>query len=478
MRVQERRSQGTERFVVNSIDTLPIVVIGGGPVGLAAAAHLVTRGLPFLVLEATDSVAACFRSTAHVRLFSPWKMNIDGAAARVLEARGWNAPEPNVMPTAGEMRSNYLEPLAVALAPHVRYNTRVQRISRRGFDKVKTAGREHAPFVLQVHKSGITEGTEEVEARAVIDATGNWATPSYMGAHGLPAIGESEHVRRISYGMPDVLGSERSRYERQRVLVVGSGHSAMGSLLALAELATQDQQTRIAWAIRGDNLERIFGGGAKDGLPERGSLGTRLRDSMQAGALEVYRGFRISAVSAVATQLRVSGLGRDGTTQHISSIDEIIVATGSRPDLSLGSELRLALDPWLESTPQLAPLIDPNVHSCGSVPPHGHRELEHPEKGFYAIGSKSYGRAPNFLLATGYEQARSVVAALAGDLAAADEVQLKLPETGVCVTDFAASETGGGCCAPAAEATTDEAPNAGGCCPAPVRQPFKSRCCG
>src|SRR6187549_276927 len=96
--------------------TLPIVVIGAGPVGLAAAAHLATRGLPFLVLEATDSVAACFRSTAHVRLFSPWKMNIDGAAARVLEARGWHAPEPNVLPTAGEMRSNYLEPLAVALA--------------------------------------------------------------------------------------------------------------------------------------------------------------------------------------------------------------------------------------------------------------------------------------------------------------------------------------------------------------------------
>lgn len=458
---------------MNSASHLPVIVIGAGPVGLAAAAHLATRALPFLVLEATEGVAACFRSTAHVRLFSPWKMNIDGAAARLLEASGWRAPDPDAMPTAGEMRTEYLAPLSAALAPHVEFNARVVRISRRGFDKVKTPGREQAPFVLQVDRGGkITE----VEARAVIDATGNWATPSDMGANGLPAIGELDHAGRIRYGMPDVLGAERARYEHKRVLVVGSGHSAMGSLLALAELAAQDPRTRIAWAIRGDNLERVFGGGAKDGLPERGSLGTRLRSLMQAGNLDVFRGFRISAVSAVGEQLRVTGVGRDDTEQHISGIDEIIVATGSRPDLSLARELRLAIDPWLESTPQLAPLIDPNLHSCGSVPPHGHRELEHPERGFYAIGAKSYGRAPNFLLATGYEQARSVVAALAGDLAAADEVHLELPETGVCVTDF--EDTGGssGCCPPPKASTADAATS--GCCPAPERKATKSSCCG
>lgn len=78
----------------------------------------------------------------------------------------------------------------------------------------------------------------------------------------------------------------------------------------------------------------------------------------------------------------------------------------------------------------MAPLIDPNVHSCGSVPPHGAAELAHPEHGFYAIGAKSYGRAPNLLLATGYEQARSVVAELAGDHEAAARVELVLPQAG------------------------------------------------
>ena len=98
------------------------------------------------------------------------------------------------------------------------------------------------------------------------------------------------------------------------------------------------------------------------------------------------------------------------------------------------SEVRLRLDPWLECPTALGPLIDPNEHSCGTVRPHGARELAHPEKDFYVVGMKSYGRAPTFLLATGYEQARSVVAMLAGDVAAAERVELVLPETGVCST--------------------------------------------
>jgi thioredoxin reductase len=459
---------------MNPLDQLPIVVIGAGPVGLAAAAQLSTRGLRYLVLEASDGVAASLRSTAHVRLFSPWKMNVDGAAAHVLEASGWRAPDPDAMPTAGELRVHYLEPLAVLLAPHVQYGARVERISRRGFDKVKSEGRERAPFVLRVRAGDVTE---EREARAIIDATGTWGTPNWMGVNGLPALGEEEHAQRIRYGMPDVLGSERARYANKRVLVVGSGHSAMGSLIALAELAEREPHTRVVWAVRGDNLQRIFGGGAQDGLAERGNLGLALRALLDDGRLELFRAFRIEAVRMQRGRLEVSGnIGADGAPHTVSELDEIIVATGARPDLGLARELRLRLDPWLESTEQLAPLIDPNLHSCGSVPPHGHRELAHPEPGYYAVGAKSYGRAPNFLLATGYEQVRSVVAALAGDPAAADDVRLVLPETGVCVTDFAsASSSGSSCGGGSCEAP---APAASGCCPPVATPKASSGCCG
>lgn len=470
---------------MSALDQLPIAVIGGGPIGLAAAAHLAARGLPYLVLEASEGVAGSFRSTGHVRLFSPWKMNIDATAARVLEPHGWRAPDPDGMPTAGDMCSLYLEPLARALAPHVRVGARVERISRRGYDKVKSEGRERAPFVLRVRSDG---QEQELEARAVIDASGTWATPNWMGVNGIPALNEEAQAARIQYGMPDILGSERARYADKRVLVVGSGHSAIGSLIALSELAQQAPRTRIAWAIRADNLDRIFGGGAKDGLPERGNLGLALRKLVDEGRLELHLSFAIAAVSHGSAPLTVRGTGPDGAPRAIAELDEIIVATGSRPDLALARELRLRLDPWLESTEQLAPLIDPNLHSCGSVPPHGHRELAHPESGYYAIGAKSYGRAPNFLLATGYEQARSVVAALAGDLASADDVQLVLPETGVCVTDFADGPgAGAGCCGPAASAApaasscapaAAPAPAATGCCPPTTRPQNSSGCCG
>ena len=441
-----------------ALDQLPIAIIGAGPTGLAAAAHLTTRGIRYLVLEATDGVAACFRSTAHVRLFSPWEMNIDKAAAQVLEQQGWRAPDPETMPTAGEMRSLYLEPLARALAPHVRYGARVEGISRRGFDKMRSGARELAPFVLRLRTP---EGDEQIEARAVIDASGTWASPNWMGGNGLPALGEEASAAQIQYGMPDILGGARARYSNKCVLVIGSGHSAVGSLIALSELATSQAQTSIIWAIRGDNVEKIFGGGAKDGLPERGKLGSTLRLLIEAGKLEVVRGFHIEAVHRKLDQLEVRGVMRDGSPRIVSGIDEIIVATGARPDPGLARELRLKLDALLESTEQLAPLIDPNLHNCGSVPPHGHRELTHPEPGYYAIGAKSYGRAPSFLLATGYEQARSVVAALAGDIADADQVQLVLPESGVCVTDFAeqSASAAGRCCPPASKAVSKS-----GCC--------------
>jgi len=426
----------------------PVAVIGAGPVGLAAAAHLVRRGLPVVVFEAGAGVADHLGSYRQVRLFSPWRYNVDRAARELLEASGWHAPDDERLPTAGELVDDYLTPLArtPALAPHIRFGARVLALSRVGYDKARTAGREQAAFLLQVQTS---EGLHEQRARAVIDASGTWSQPNPLGIHGLPAKGETgaEARAHVVHGMPDILGIDRARYAGRKVLVVGAGHSAAGNLLALATLAEQAPGTRLAWAVRGTDLRRLFGGGENDGLPARGELGSRLRALVEQGRLELHLGFGIREIVSGADGLRI--LAADSAKAPIEGVDEIIAATGSRPDLGIGRELRLRFDPWLESTDALAPLIDPNVHSCGTVRPHGHRELAHPEPGFYAVGAKSYGRAPNFLMATGYEQARSVVAAIAGDLAAADDVQLELPETGVCSVDLASPDLTGGagaCC--------------------------------
>jgi hypothetical protein len=438
-----------------SISQLPVAVIGAGPVGLAAAAQLVQRGLPVVVFEAGSSIAANLQAYRHVRLFSPWRFNVDRAAVSLLAGSGWNTPAEAALPTAGELVDHYLLPLAQmpAIAPHVRLNARIEAVSRAGFDKVKTRGRELAPFVLRVMSP---DGAEEVRARAVIDASGTWSQPNPLGGHGLPALGEAENAARITYGMPDILGADRARYAGRKVLVIGAGHSAAGNLIALATLAEQDAGTRIVWAVRGQDLTRLFGGGENDGLPARGALGIRLQQLVAQGRLELRKGFQVRRIVASAESLTV--FAEDRLLDSIDAVDQIVGATGARPNLAITSELRTRHDPWLDSTEQLAPLIDPNEHSCGSVRPHGHRELAHPEIGFYAIGAKSYGRAPNFLLATGYEQARSVVAALAGDVAAADQVQLELPQTGVCSVNLSAGDapatSSGGCCGGPAKADT------------------------
>ena len=412
----------------DELHELPVAVIGAGPVGLAAAAHLLARGLRPAIFEKGEQVAANMRDYGHVRLFSPWRFNIDREARALLEQARWRAPDLDALPTGGEIHRDYLEPLAAlpAIAEHLFLDSEVTSISRRGLDKVKSRGRDAAPFVLRVRQGGGAE--REVLARAVIDASGTWASPNPLGANGLPAIGERRFAAKIRYGIPDVLGAERPRYASKKVLVAGAGHSAANVLLDLAELAQSSPLTRIAWALRGSDITKTFGGGADDALAARGALGDALKRLYESGMLEVRTGFRIHALDAGPSG--VSVVAEDGAT--IDGVDEIVCATGQRPDLELTRELRLELDPWLECAKTIGPLIDPNLHSCGTVRPHGARELAHPEPGFYTVGVKSYGRAPTFLLATGYEQVRSVIAALAGDLKAASEVRLELPKTGVC----------------------------------------------
>jgi thioredoxin reductase len=409
-----------------NLETLPIAIIGAGPVGLAAAAHLISRGESPVVLEAGAQVGATVRQWGHVRIFSPWRYNVDTVAAAMLEKAGWRMPDPNHLPTGQELVEDYLEPLAQLpeIQPHLRLGARVVSITRRGYDKMRTSGREDAPFVLRL----VTPTGEDVlVARAVIDASGTYGSPNPLGADGTAAQGEDRVRDRVFYGMPEVLGAHRRRYAGRRVAVVGSGHSALNTLLDLVTLRAEVPTTEIVWIVRRPPTARAFGGGAADALPARGALGQHARELLERGLVTLVVG-RIAAVSRTAAGVAI----QDEAGHALAEVDEVVAVTGYRPDLGLLRELRLDLDPVMEAPRALAPLIDPNVHSCGTVPPHGVEELTQPEAGFYVVGMKSYGRAPTFLMLTGYEQVRSIACALTGDLAGAQRVELTLPATGVC----------------------------------------------
>ncbi len=423
------------------MDELPVVVIGAGPQGLAAAAHLRERGLRPLVIERGDAAGAAVSEWGHVRLFSSWPELVDAVSARLLASAGWVAPTAGY-PTGAQWAERYLAPLAHALGEDVRLGVEVLGVSRAGRVGLVDSGRAEQPFT--VHTRDADGREDRVIARAVIDASGTWGNPGPAGADGLPALGEAA-ARQIGYRIPD--HRRPAEHAGKHTVVLGSGASAFNALRELTLIASRHPGTRITWAIRRGRV--AFGGGGADELPQRGALGQRAREAVEAGVVELVTGFRTARVRREREQVVL--VGEDGT--QLDRADAVVALTGFRPDLSFLSEVRLDLDPTLEAPRSIASEIDPNVHSCGSVRATGAADLAQPDTDFYLVGMKSYGRAPTFLALTGYEQVRSIVAALAGDHEAAARVELELPATGVCGGAGAFDEPGvtgsAGCCAPA-----------------------------
>ncbi|MBT2756806.1 NAD(P)-binding domain-containing protein [Mesobacillus foraminis] len=411
-------------------ELLPVAIIGAGPVGLAAAAHLAKRGQDFIIVESGSEVGANILTWGHVRLFSPWRYNIDKAGSTLLEQQGWVSPDLEALPRGKELVEKYLKPLAnvPAIQPNLRFNTRVLSISRKNIDIMKTANRVNVPFVLYTEQNGVFR---TLEARAVLDATGTWGNPNPATSSGVWLKEEESLGRQFYYGIPDIMGKEQARYANKRVAVVGSGHSAINALLDLAQLKENHPETEILWVMRRNRVEEAYGGEEKDALAARGALGSRIHQLVDIKEVTVITPYRIQYIKKTDNGMSMVG-DLSGKEHLISDIQEMIVNTGSRPDFSILQEVRTDIDSATGSVKALAPLIDPDLHSCGTVRPHGEKELRQPEKNFYIVGAKSYGRAPTFLMATGYEQVRSVVAYLSDDFDSAEKVELDLPETGVC----------------------------------------------
>jgi thioredoxin reductase len=407
----------------------PLVIVGAGPAGLAAAAQAHSRGIPTVVLEAGAAAGSAVLEWGHVRLFSPWSELVDPVAEKLLTESGWTSPDPATYPTGREWVERYLAPLAELLAEagvEIRFGHRVVGVARAGRDRLVAIGRDEVPFT--VHVASRT-GRTSVTACAVVDASGTWGNPNPLGGDGYPADGEPDNADRILYGIPDLTDATvAARYAGKHVVVAGRGASAQNALVALTSLARTHPETRVTWLVRRGDTRKAFGGGDNDKLVARGALGENARRAVEDGPVTTVTGFRTTTVARHDGRLTLTSI--DG--QQVTDVDEVVVVTGFRPDHSWLSEVHLDLDGELSAPTALAPEIHPAYHSCGSVSPHGADLLRQPEGDLYLVGMKSYGRAPSFLTLTGYEQTRSVVAEIAGDFESADRVELVLPDSGVC----------------------------------------------
>lgn len=394
----------------NSLKGLPVVIIGAGPIGLAASAKLADENVPFVLLEAGSKAASNIHKWQHVRLFTPWENNIDSVAKKLLLRKGWESPTSTDLPTGADLITHYLEPLAdlPEIKSFTYYNAKVVAVTRKNRDKMKSTNRAQVPFVLYINEG---EKVTRMEAGAVLDATGTWSNPNPINSEGVWLKDEQLLQDDITYGIPN-LQADTADFKGKHVAVVGSGHSALNTLADLAEIKETDATTSITWILRKD-VQLAFGLQEQDDIKARGNLGVKIRKLIEAEIINVVTPFYIQQTYKKGSNVVIQG-NYHGVEEEII-VDKIIANTGNRADFEFLKELRLDIDPITESNSKIASLIDPNKHSCGSVPAHGEQALRHTEQDFYIVGMKSYGRAPTFLLKTGYEQVNLIVAHLAGN---------------------------------------------------------------
>jgi hypothetical protein len=392
-----------------------LAIIGAGPVGLEAAALALELGLDAHVFERGEPGAHAV-AWGHVRMFTPWRMNVGPASARLLARHGWSAPEAAALPTGAELSERLLTPLAGTpeLKPRVHAHQQVVHVSRHGVRKQDGAApRGGHPFRLLVRDAGGRESL--LHAHALIDASGTYGQPLWAGTGGIPARGETYLAPQLSYHPDDVLGLRRERYAGKAALVIGGGSSAVTTVVALEQLAREVAGTRVAWVTRRAS-PGFAGEVANDTLPARAALYAEGRRLQSGGSPHVkwWGGGECEDLAYNSATHRYRAQFATPGGARMEEADQVIVNCGFGPDNSLYRELRVH-----ESFETLAPmklagaLGAAGTSDCAQVPAFDAATLATPEPGFYILGAKSYGRSSAFLLETGYKQVGAVVAALA-----------------------------------------------------------------
>jgi hypothetical protein len=396
-----------------------IAILGAGPIGLEAALYATTLGYPVQVYE-KGQVGEHFRQWGHVRLFSPFGMNctpLGLSALRDFRVGPRDLPGEGDCITGHEHLQTYLEPLSQTplLQERITTGVEVHALGRRGFLKGEGPGdaeRARQPFCLLCREN---QGSERLdEAEVVLDCTGVYGQPRWLGDGGIPALGEREAREHITYGLEDILGEKREEYADRTILVVGAGYSAATTVCNLAALAEQHPSTWVIWLARGQATQPIrrF---VNDPLRERDQLAARANHLATRGDanVEFHPRSVVERVSRQENQFQVEArcAGKPMTWE----VERIIANVGYTPDTDLYRELQVhecyaSLGPMKLA----ARLLKQGGGDCLSIGAQGAEALRNPEPNFFILGGKSYGRNSHFLLSNGFEQVREVFTLISG----------------------------------------------------------------
>jgi hypothetical protein len=391
---------------------LRIAILGAGPTGLEAALAAAEAGLPFNIYEAAPSVAGNVRDWGHVRLFTPWEMNVSPRMRRHLEAAGREILTGSECPTGDDLVERLFEPLVAlpGIAPNLRLGIRVLDIGREGLlkhEEIATAERGRRPFRLLLADGSGREWTETADV--VIDATGTWGHPNTLGDGGIPAPGERSLAGEIRRDIPD-FPAERADWAGKTILLAGAGHSAQTAVRALAELTKEAPETRVVWALR--NPEPVWGTHEGDPLPDRASLAAAAAE-IAGGALpaiEARRGVVVEEIAKPDGRFEVILRGRrSGAGPERIEVDRVLSLTGAVGDHGLYRQLQVH-ECYATCGPikLSAALLGAGSADCLAQTTHGADTLTNPEPNFFILGAKSYGRNNTFLMRIGWEQVGEV----------------------------------------------------------------------
>lgn len=348
-----------------------VLIIGAGPIGLALASRLKLANVAFLILEKGHSVGSNILDWGHVNLFTNWAESVDKLSEQLLNKNGIEINTTDSNPSGSDFVNHYLAKLASIIPDYqIQYNSEVMSVQYNELE---------SEFAINYSHNSIIK---KVNSKYVFDASGTWQNPTSL------VKSQAQYQDFICSGIPDMMYVQTLE-KASKVAIVGSGHSAMNSILQLSKR----KDLELLWIIRSSQ--------PRFGLSKVGGKSRKLENQIESlinnDDLTLVCGFQLDKIQIVNQKLQLESYNEE----HLSGIHKVISNIGSSPNHNLLKNINLNLDEKYAAPLDLSVKINPSLHSCDMVSFNLEDTLV-TESNYFLIGSKTFGKASNFLLSKGY----------------------------------------------------------------------------